>query len=133
MEFGFTEAQHRFRQEVRDFCKREPWGEITREGSRESSTSFYRKVAERGWLGLQFPKRYGGQGKDAMYDAILCEEMGYSGAPFEITIYSQAVWLFGNLILKCGTEQQRKEYLPRIIKGEISSGQAYTNQRRGVI
>jgi hypothetical protein len=130
MEFGFTEEQQRFRQEVRDFCEREPWGEIATEIAPDYSPTFYRKVAEKGWLGLQFPKEYGGEGKDAIYDAIFAEEVGYTGAPIG-SLYSLTVFLFGNLIFKCGTEQQKKEYLPRIIRGEITAGQAFTEPEAG--
>jgi alkylation response protein AidB-like acyl-CoA dehydrogenase len=79
---------------------------------------------------LQFPERYGGQGKDAVYENIFKEEAGYSGAPLGPP-YNVTVVLLGNLILKYGTEQQKKEYLPRIIKGEIISGPAFTEPEAG--
>jgi len=122
MEFGFTEEQQSFRQEVREFCQREPWGKLAPELASGYSPSFYRKVAEKGWLGLQIPKRYGGQGKDDLYEAIFAEEVGYSGAPLGGSVYSVTFDLFVNLILECGTEQQKKEYLPLLIKGEITAG-----------
>lgn len=128
MEFGFTEEQQRFRREVHDFCEREPWGELAPEIARGYSASLYREVAEKGWLGLHFPKRYGGQGKDAIYQAIFAEEVGYSGAPLQPYM---TVSQFGKLIQKCGTEQQKKEYLPRIMKGEIMVGQAFTEPEAG--
>jgi alkylation response protein AidB-like acyl-CoA dehydrogenase len=132
MEFGFNQEQQRFRQEVRDFCQNEPWGEIAREIDEGYSPSLYRKVAKKGWLGLQFPERYGGQGKGPIYGIIFAEEVGYSGvptgAPYMISITTLE---FGNLILKYGNEQQKEEYLPRIIKGEITAGQAFTEPEAG--
>jgi alkylation response protein AidB-like acyl-CoA dehydrogenase len=130
LEFGFTEEQQRFRQEVRDFCQNEPRGELVPEILLGYSPSFYRKVAEKGWLGLQFPERYGGQGKEVIYATIFAEEVGYSGAP--LGIYDLSTFYIGNLILKYGTEQQKKEYLTRIIKGEITAaGLAYTETEAG--
>jgi alkylation response protein AidB-like acyl-CoA dehydrogenase len=131
VEFGFIEEQQRFRQEVRNFCQNEPWGELEPEIVWFYSPSFYQKVAKKGWLGILFPKEYGGQGKDAIYEAIFTEEVSYSGAPLGLTLYSLTVHVFGSLILKCGTEQQRKEYLPRIIEGEIRAGQMYTEPEAG--
>jgi len=131
MEFGFSEEQERFRQEVRDFCESEPWGEIVPIIDDNFSPSFYRKVADKGWLGLQFPERYGGKGKDAIWETIFSEEMGYCGAPIGPSIYGESVICFGDMIAKYGSEQLKEEYLPRIAKGEISLGQAITEPEAG--
>lgn len=128
MEFGFTEEQQRFRQEVREFCQKEPWGELHPECFMPYSPSLYNKMAEKGWIGLQFPKRYGGLGKDAIYEQIFQEEVGYSLAP--LGPYGLSI-LLGDLIIRWGTEQQKKEYLPRILKGEITGGKAYTEPEAG--
>ena len=68
MHLIFTEEQQRFRQEVRDFCEKTPWGELTsmRYATRDYSPTFYREVAKKGWLGLAIPVEYGGLGRDAI-------------------------------------------------------------------
>lgn len=129
MEFGFTKEQDNFRQGVRKFFQTEPWGELDPDCPLPHSPSLYRKVAEQGWLGLQFPERYGGLEKDAIYELIFEEEAGYSGAP--LGLYALTILQFGNLILRCGTEQQKEEYIPRIIQGEITAGQAFTEPEAG--
>lgn len=120
MEFGFTEEQERFRQEVRDFIKTTPWGEIAdpHQTAPNYSPSFYRKVVERGWIGLAFPKEYGGQGLDPIYQTIFYEEMAYSGAPMGILLHGISISQCG-YILNCGTERQKKDYLSKLARGEI--------------
>lgn len=132
MDFGFTEEQQRFRLEVREFCQNEPWGELAPEIVAGYSPSFYRKLAKRGWLGLHFPERYGGQGKDIIHEMILAEEVGYSGAPAGAPfVISITILVLGNLLLKYGTEQQKEEYLPRIVRGEITAGLGFTEPEAG--
>jgi alkylation response protein AidB-like acyl-CoA dehydrogenase len=78
---------------------------------------FSRSLAERGWLGLTLPKQYGGGGYDAFSRFVLVEELLIAGAPVA------AHWMgdrqSGPLILRYGTEEQRRFYLPRICRGEI--------------
>lgn len=131
LDFGFNKEQQRFRQEVRDFCQKEPWGELVPEVCMAYSPSFYRRVAEKGWLGLRFPRKYGGQGKDAIYETIFLEEVGYSGAPVGWVLQSLAVSEFIPLVLKFGNELQKKEYLPRILKGEVTACHAFTEPEAG--
>jgi alkylation response protein AidB-like acyl-CoA dehydrogenase len=79
--------------------------------------NFSRTLAERGWLGLTLPTRYGGTGLDAFSRFVLVEELLIAGAPVA------AHWIgdrqSGPLILRYGTEAQRQFYLPRICRGEI--------------
>jgi alkylation response protein AidB-like acyl-CoA dehydrogenase len=78
---------------------------------------FSRSLAERGWLGLTLPKQYGGAGQDAFSRFVLVEELLIAGAPVA------AHWIGDRqsapLILRYGTEEQRRSYLPRICRGEI--------------
>ena len=77
---------------------------------------FSRKLAARGWVGLTFPKEYGGGGRSAFARFVLAEELLAVGAPLS------AHWIAdrqsGPLLLKYGTEAQRRFYLPRICRGE---------------
>src|SRR3954465_5955292 len=74
--------------------------------------SFSRKLAERGWLGLTFPKEYGGSGRGAFSRFVLVEELLAAGAP--VSAHWIADRQSGPLILKYGTEAQRLFYLPKI-------------------
>ena len=78
---------------------------------------FSRALAARGWLGLTLPAEYGGAGRDAFSRFVLVEELLAAGAPVA------AHWIgdrqSGPLLLRFGTEEQRRFYLPRICRGEI--------------
>lgn len=78
---------------------------------------FSRKVGERGWLGMTWPKQYGGQQRSALERYVMLEEMLTAGAPVA------AHWVgdrqSGPLLLRYGTEEQRRNILPRICRGEI--------------
>ena len=77
---------------------------------------FSRKLAARGWVGITFPPEYGGGGRSAFARFVLAEELLAVGAPLS------AHWIAdrqsGPLILKYGTEAQKRLYVPRICKAE---------------
>lgn len=78
--------------------------------------AFSRHLAERGWLGLTLPREYGGQARGHFARFVLSEELLGAGAPVS------AHWIADRqsapLILKYGTEAQRRFYLPRICRAE---------------
>lgn len=77
---------------------------------------FSRKVGRRGWLGMTWPKRYGGHERSALERYVVLEEMLAAGAP--INAHYIAERQSGPLILRYGTEAQRMALLPRIAAGE---------------
>ncbi len=80
--------------------------------------AFSRDMAERGWIGMTWPKKYGGQERSALDRFVLIEEMLAAGAPlgFHYTADRQS----GPNILRFGTEAQRERFLPAITRAEIS-------------
>lgn len=81
------------------------------------STDFTKKLGEKGWIGMTWPKQYGGQEKSAFCRYVLVEELLASGAP--VLAHWTADRQSGPLILKYGTEEQKQKYLPAICKGEL--------------
>jgi alkylation response protein AidB-like acyl-CoA dehydrogenase len=81
---------------------------------------FSRKLGQRGWLGLTWPKRYGGHERSALERYVLLEELLAAGAPVG------AHWIAdrqsGPSILRLGTEEQKLAILPRIAAGECFFG-----------
>jgi len=73
------------------------------------------KLAEKGWLGIWWPKEYGGLGRSLMEQAIFSEEMACRGAPES---GSATLVHFGPLLSAWGTEEQKKKYMPPAAKGE---------------
>jgi len=133
MDFKFTEEQERFRQEVRDFLEEE-----IRQGTFKPSCDawiqgyspeFTKKVARRGWIGLTWPKEYGGQGRSNIDRFILTEEMLRYGAPAACHWFADRQ--IGGSIIAFGTEEQKKELLPRILRGEAYVGLGMSEPEAG--
>ncbi len=79
-------------------------------------TDFSRELGRRGWLGITLPKEYGGGGRSAFARYVLVEEFLNFGAP--VGSHWIADRQSGPLILKYGTEAQKRYYLPPICRGE---------------
>lgn len=80
------------------------------------SPDFSRKLGARGWIGLTWPKEYGGHGRTQLERYVLTEELLANGAP------AGAHWVAdrqsGPLVLRFGTEAQKRKFLPPITRGE---------------
>src|SRR5215470_2416722 len=86
------------------------WGGFDRE--------FSRRVGQRGWIGMTWPKRYGGHERTFLERYVVLEEMLAAGAPVG------AHWIAdrqsGPLLLRFGTDAQRDRFLPAIVRGEVA-------------
>lgn len=82
-----------------------------------SDPEFSRKMGDRGWIGMTWPKKYGGQERSSFERYVLLEEMLAAGAP--VAAHWIADRQSGPLLMKYGTEEQREDILPRICKGEV--------------
>ncbi|WP_138757524.1 acyl-CoA dehydrogenase family protein [Modestobacter altitudinis] len=78
--------------------------------------AFSRKLGERGWLGMTWPKEYGGHERTAMERYAVTEELLAAGAP--VAAHWIADRQSGPNLLRYGTEAHRTEILPRIAAGE---------------
>jgi len=119
MDLGLSEEQEMLKKSARDFLKRECPKQLVRqldESQEGYSSELWRKMAELGWLGLVFPEKYGGSGRDFLDLAILLEEMGYNVVPGP---FFSTVVLGGLTILTAGNEEQKMEFLPKIARGEM--------------
>ena len=77
---------------------------------------FSRKLGKRGWLGMTWPKQYGGHERSSMERYVVTEELLAAGAP--VSAHWVADRQSGPMLLKNGTEQQKLDILPRIAAGE---------------
>ncbi|MDQ1002165.1 hypothetical protein QFZ28_002565 [Neobacillus niacini] len=80
------------------------------------SAGFSRKLGEQGWIGMTWPKKYGGGERSSIERYIVTEELLSAGAP--VAGHWIADRQSGPLFLKFGTEEQREFFLPKIAKGE---------------
>jgi hypothetical protein len=113
-----TTGHDQLRREVRAFLARELGDRRPRDRAQSWNgfdADFTRKVASRGWIGMTWPKRYGGQERGALERYIVIEEMLAAGAP--VAAHWMADRQSGPLLLKFGTELQKQELLPRIVTG----------------
>jgi len=132
MNFAYTPEQETLREEVRQFIAENVTSEILAEVEESGVRSrgpktrdMYQKIAGKGWIGISWPKEYGGQGGSRIDQYIVEEEFGRigvevggagSGAP---------------ALLAAGTEEQKKYFLPGLIKGEISFALGFTEPQAG--
>lgn len=112
------ESSSDLRAEVREFLSLQA-EHLSRPNSDFSSghdPEFSRKLGQQGWIGMTWPKRYGG-GERSFFDRyVVTEELLAAGAP--VSAHWIADRQSGNLILRFGTEAQRETYLPPITRGE---------------
>ena len=117
MDFQYSEEEERFRQEVRAFFKKELTAEVRRDSAERNpgpaARDFYRRMGAKGYLSLSWPREYGGQGS-YMKELIFCDEASRAGARLSVS----AKWAEPMFLLYM-TDEQKKEYLPRLARGEI--------------
>jgi len=122
MDFRFSEQEEKLRQEVREFCQKEPPEtfpcEIEDEGYGFGgwSRAFTTRLGQKGWLSIAWPREYGGMGSSTMERFVAAEELAYHRAPQYGHLFGDAV---ATGILRYGTEEQKQEFLPRMAKAEI--------------
>ena len=119
MNFELDEEQVMLKTAARDFLEKECTKKFVRammEDVRGYSPELWKKIADLGWLGLTFPEEYGGIGSSFLDLAVLLEECGRALLPGPIIA---AIVLTGHPILAAGTEEQKKQFLPKIVSGEM--------------
>ena len=134
MDFELDDEQRAWLAEVRRFLQdnvtpalRAEMAEHGLEYQGGELSAFRRKIGERGWFGLNWPAEYGGLGLTAMHQHLLMSEFEYWGVPGpDLTVTSVAP-----MIMRHGTEQNKKEFLPGIARGEIVCAVGYSEPNAG--
>jgi alkylation response protein AidB-like acyl-CoA dehydrogenase len=119
MDFGLSEDQEMLKTMARDLLEKEyPEAQVRAVMKKEEgySTEMWKKIADLGWLGILYPEKYGGTGGNLIDTVVLFEEMGR--AMYVSPFLSTAV-LCGRAILDAGTETQKNELLPKLVKGQV--------------
>ena len=131
MDFVFNEEQKMLKQSVTNFMEKECPPEYVRKLDDDELYPYelYKKMSQLGWFGLPFTEEYGGSGLGAMDLAIVGEEMARFS--FEIAA-GFAISIFCGLnILEYGTEEQKKNYIPKMINNDIRLSIAITEPNAG--
>ena len=114
-------AAETLRTEVREFLGKALGDQPSHERARSwggFDREFSRKVGARGWIGMTWPKKYGGHERSALERYVVLEEMLAAGAP--VSAHWIADRQSGPLLLRFGTEAQRERFLARIARGELA-------------
>ncbi len=130
MEFDWSPEEEAFRQEIREFLAKELTDEVR--GSMFVDTparvAFVDKMAERGWLGMGFPEEFGGSAKPiALAQFILNVELELADAP----IVGKNVGVIANTIFHEGSEDMKREFLPKIFANRGQWALSYTEPGAG--
>ena len=129
MDFGWNEEERAFRDKVRDFIHSNWQGgdaeeEGAEDGSWERLREYQKEMAKNGWLTMAWPKEYGGQAANFMEQMIFAEESALVGAP-------GGAGLVGPTLMIHGTEEQKREHLPKIAAAETVWAQGYSEPGSG--
>src|SRR5579885_2654403 len=100
------------------------WGGRPFVGSNDPQIVWMRRIAERGWTAPTWPKEYGGGGLSAEQARIVEQEIARGG--YRQPLASFGLWMLGPVLLEYANEAQKREHLPKIIKGEIRWCQGYS-------
>jgi acyl-CoA dehydrogenase len=133
MSFFLSNDQEAIKDSVKKICDRFPlqyWRDQDKTG--EFPEDFVKAITDGGWLGIAMPEEYGGAGLGIMEAAVIAHTISNSGAGFS---GASAVHLnlFGpHPIVVFGTEEQKKRFLPPLIKGEDRACFAVTEPDSGL-
>ena len=124
MDFRFTEKEEALKQEVAEFARKElppdflslgVFDEVSHDW--DFTMSIAKKLGEKGWLTRHWPKEYGGLEASPIENMVFRDETAYWGIPGLFMGIGSTHWV-GPLLIRHGTEEQRKKYLPPISAGE---------------
>lgn len=124
-----------FRQQIRAWLL-ENWTEADREANRRRplrnrrwNPEFSRKMGEAGWLGLDWPKEFGGQARSAGEQLAFIEELEFAEAPTDS--YMTAETIVGPAIINFGSDEQKAAFLPAFLRGERTFALHYSEPEAG--
>ncbi len=103
--------------------------ELKGEDRKQFNEAWPKKLYEGGWICASWPEEYGGKGLSIMESVVLNEEFSRANAPMRADFFGDT--LVGPTILQWGTEEQKKEFLPKILSGAISWCQGFSEPNSG--
>ncbi len=127
-----------YRAEVRAFLRAhlpEGWRGLGAIADRDEAdafvTSWRKTLYDNGMLGVSWPKEYGGRGLSKIEQIVLAEEFARAGVPLMGYNDTFSIKMLGNTLLRWGTEEQRRRFLPRILSGEDRWCQGFSEPDAG--
>ncbi len=133
MDLRFGETYEKLRADVRAFCQ-EAWpprGDEAALPAAEQAIRFRQRAIEAGFLFRTVPREYGGAGgeTDVLTETVLRQEFDAARTPHRGSV--QGTHMLVPTLLECGTEEQRRHYIPRTLTGELRWCQGYSEPGSG--
>jgi len=136
MDLTYPPEAETFRVEIRQWLEDhlpkgwfEPGFVLEGEAKQTFQQEWTAKLFEGGWICATWPAEYGGKGLSTMEAVVLNEEFARAGAPMRADFFGDT--LVGPTILNWGTEEQKKEFLPKILSGQIAWCQGFSEPDAG--
>jgi len=139
MDLSFSKEDEAYRREVRAWLRKNlpkqqvdsEGGELTRDDPRRiaAAKAWQRKLFEGGYVATGWPKEYGGQGASIVRQSILNEELVLAKAPTLIGM--MGIQMLGPTLIRMGTDEQRRRFLPKILVAEELWCQGYSEPGSG--
>jgi alkylation response protein AidB-like acyl-CoA dehydrogenase len=135
MDFEFSPEQRAFAEEVERFLDEHDDPDVfdlTRENMAQivdtpKRRAFMRQLGERGWLGLTWPKEYGGSEGEGVYEYLLNEALAARGGPQ----IGKGVGIIGKTLIKEASEFLKQEFLPKILVNDVEFAVGYSEPNAG--
>ena len=135
MDFEFSEEQQAFAKEVEAFLDEhdDPHVfDVTRENMAQivdtpKRRAFMALLGEQGWLGMTWPKEYGGTEGEGVYEYLLNEQLAGRGGPQ----IGKGVGIIGKTLIRHGNERLKAEFLPKILRNEVEFAVGYSEPDAG--
>ncbi|MFP6563362.1 MAG: acyl-CoA dehydrogenase family protein [Myxococcota bacterium] len=135
MNFDFTPEEQAFADEVEAWLvenhdpvvmdhHRENFSQLSDTPERRA---FMKKLAAKGWLGMSWPKEYGGQEIEGVYEFILTEALARHAAPQ----IGKGVGIIGKTLIRHGSDKLKQEFLPKILSAEVEFAVGYSEPQAG--
>jgi len=136
MDLTYPEEAEQFRAEIRQWLVENlpaGWGEpgysMSKSERRAFNEAWTKKLYGGGWICASWPPEYGGKGLSLLEQVVLTEEFARLEAPLRADFFGDT--LVGPTILQWGTEEQKREFIPRILQGTISWCQGFSEPDAG--
>jgi alkylation response protein AidB-like acyl-CoA dehydrogenase len=126
VDLSYTPEDEAFRRKVRDWFERNRPGSLE---THEQHRAWHRKLYDAGFIGMGWPKEYGGQAARAMEQAIVGEEMARLNVPGGVN--GLGIGFIGPTLIAHGTEEQKRRYIPTILNAEEIWCQLYSEPNAG--
>src|SRR4030042_458057 len=134
MDFALTPEQEKFAKDFQNYLRTHMSAELHAELDKGVTYTeshlcmdFIKQMGRDGWLGVGWPNEYGGQGRSPIEQHLFFEIAHYEHAPLPVLPLNTV----GPALMRFGSEEQKQEFLPRILKGELNICIGYTEAEAG--